>query len=149
MRGNPHARFGGGGRKRTGLDTTRKVPGRSKHHAAPRRPPTLLTVYNDKMLNSIQTWPPGFSAMYHYTKFDMASMARGRPVRSTTAMCHGNRWIGLVPYHAFCRALRSLSKEERCWRSERNDYHLREPRSNLIASSGARKGIEWNEQRNS
>src|SRR5258708_28719659 len=25
------------------------------------------------MLNSVQAWLPGFSAMYHYTKFDMAS----------------------------------------------------------------------------
>src|SRR5260370_38846054 len=32
-----------------------------------------VTVYNDKMLNSVQAWLPGFSAMYHYTKFDMAS----------------------------------------------------------------------------
>jgi len=32
-----------------------------------------VTMYNEKGLNSVQTWLPGFSAMYHYTKFDMAS----------------------------------------------------------------------------
>ncbi len=32
-------------------------------------------MYNEKVLNSVQTWLPGFSAMYHYTTFDMASAA--------------------------------------------------------------------------
>ncbi len=32
-----------------------------------------VTMHNDKMLNSVQTWLPGFSAMCHYTKFGMAS----------------------------------------------------------------------------
>jgi hypothetical protein len=30
-------------------------------------------MYNDKVLNSAQTWLPGFSAMYHCTQFGMAS----------------------------------------------------------------------------
>ncbi len=30
-------------------------------------------MYNEKVLNSVQTWLPGFSAMYYYTKFGMAS----------------------------------------------------------------------------
>src|SRR6266700_571081 len=32
-----------------------------------------VTVYNKKVLNSVQPWPRSFSAMCHYTKFDMAS----------------------------------------------------------------------------
>ena len=32
-----------------------------------------VTMYNEKVLNSVQTWLPGFSAMYHYTKFGMVS----------------------------------------------------------------------------
>jgi hypothetical protein len=32
-----------------------------------------VTMYNEKVLNSVQTWLPGFSAICHYTKFDMAS----------------------------------------------------------------------------
>jgi len=31
-------------------------------------------MYNEKVLNSVQTWLPDFSAMYHYTKFGMASI---------------------------------------------------------------------------
>src|SRR5260370_31206160 len=34
-------------------------------------------MYNEKVLNSVQTWLPGFSAMYHYTKFGMASFIAG------------------------------------------------------------------------
>ena len=41
-----------------------KVSGRSKHHTAPRWPPTLLTMYNEKVINSVQTWLVGFSSMY-------------------------------------------------------------------------------------
>jgi adenine-specific DNA-methyltransferase len=32
-----------------------------------------VTVYNEKVLNSVQPWPRSFSAMCHYTKFGMAS----------------------------------------------------------------------------
>ncbi len=32
-----------------------------------------VTVYNEKALNPVQTWLPGFSSMYHYTTFDMVS----------------------------------------------------------------------------
>jgi len=32
-----------------------------------------VTMYNDKILNSVQIWLLGFSAMYHNTKFGMAS----------------------------------------------------------------------------
>src|SRR6266567_6266622 len=35
-----------------------------------------VTVYNKKVLNSVQPWPRSFSAMCHYTKFDMASEIR-------------------------------------------------------------------------
>ncbi len=35
-------------------------------------------MYNEKVLNSVQTWFPGFSAMCHYTKFGMASAAAGQ-----------------------------------------------------------------------
>jgi len=34
-------------------------------------------MYNDKMLNSVQTWLPDFSAIYHDTKFGMASGSIG------------------------------------------------------------------------
>ena len=36
-------------------------------------PEFCVTVYNEKVLNSVQTGLPDFSAMYHYTKYDMAS----------------------------------------------------------------------------
>ena len=32
-----------------------------------------VTMYNEKALNPIQTWLPGFSAMCRYTTFGMAS----------------------------------------------------------------------------
>jgi len=32
-----------------------------------------VTMYNEKVLNSIQIWLPGFSAMCHYTKFGIVS----------------------------------------------------------------------------
>jgi len=35
-------------------------------------------MHNDKVLNSVQTWLPGFSAMYHYTTFGMASGIWGK-----------------------------------------------------------------------
>jgi hypothetical protein len=31
-------------------------------------------IINEKVLNSVQTWLLDFSAMYHYTKFGMASI---------------------------------------------------------------------------
>ena len=33
----------------------------------------LCNDIHDKVLNSVQTWHPGFSALFHYTKFGMAS----------------------------------------------------------------------------
>src|SRR5260370_25505891 len=33
-------------------------------------------MYNEKALNLVQAWLPGFSAIYHYTKFGMASHDR-------------------------------------------------------------------------
>jgi len=39
-----------------------------------------VTMYNEKVLNSVQTWLLGFSVMYHYTKFGMASSERVRVV---------------------------------------------------------------------
>src|SRR3954469_24782305 len=34
-----------------------------------------VTAYSEKLLNSVQPWPRSFSAMCHYTKFGMASIA--------------------------------------------------------------------------
>jgi len=33
----------------------------------------LLTVYNEKALNPVSTWLPGFSALWQYTTFGTAS----------------------------------------------------------------------------
>ncbi len=35
-----------------------------------------VTTHNEKVLNPVQTWLSGFSAMYHYTKYGMASTRR-------------------------------------------------------------------------
>jgi hypothetical protein len=35
-------------------------------------------MYNEKVLNPVQIWLPDFSAMYHYTKFGMASPQVGQ-----------------------------------------------------------------------
>src|SRR6266568_7110723 len=43
-----------------------------------------VTVYNKKVLNSVQPWPRSFSAMCHYTKFDMASEIDGKQMVSLT-----------------------------------------------------------------
>jgi hypothetical protein len=32
---------------------------------------------SEKALHTVQTWLPGFSAMHHYTKFDIASKKQG------------------------------------------------------------------------
>src|SRR5258708_31326958 len=39
-----------------------------------------VAMYNDKVLNSIQTWLPGFSATYHYTTIGMASGEAQAPI---------------------------------------------------------------------
>ena len=39
-------------------------------------PDCCVAMCNEKALNPLQTWLPGFSAMYHYTKLGMASSPR-------------------------------------------------------------------------
>jgi hypothetical protein len=46
-------------------------------------PTYCYTMYNEKALNPVQTWLSDFSAMYNYTKFDMASA----PLVSSSARC--------------------------------------------------------------
>jgi len=41
-------------------------------------------MYNEKVLNAVQIGLPGFSAMYHYTKFGMASPQGGAEPRKGT-----------------------------------------------------------------
>jgi hypothetical protein len=43
-------------------------------------------MYNEKALNSIQTWLPGFSAMYQYTTIEMASIVGGLLILSKSSL---------------------------------------------------------------
>ena len=47
-------------------------------------------MYNEKVLNAVQIGLPGFSAMYHYTKFGMASPA-------------GSSWYNFLDVIGICK----------------------------------------------
>ena len=49
-----------------------------------------VTMDYEKMLNSVRAWLPGFSAMYHYTKFGMASMP---PAQALLYRALQVRWV--------------------------------------------------------
>src|SRR5437588_6914147 len=77
-----------------------------------------VTVYNEKVLNSVQIWSRSFSAMCHYTKFGMASQFRSGfwafllcIASSSTTFSMVSKMAKLCEYFLFSQGILSPSNE--------------------------------------